>query len=124
MAKMSVRRDKVEKELGVNIPSDYANFLDEYGTYEEDDVEIYGLDDEVIDINKIPCVIGATKILREAIDLPERFLVIQHTGYEGEIICLDTKSGAIYLISDHKQDRIADSFSEWFNRDILGKRRI
>jgi len=118
---MFERRDIVEKELGVNIPADYAKFLDEYGTYEEDDIEIYGLDDEVVDINKIPCVIGATKILRKAIGLPKRFLVIQHTGHEGEIICLDTRSGAIYRISSDgmTQDKIAESFGEWFNRDIL-----
>ncbi len=116
MSKMSVRRDKVEEELGVNIPSDYAKFLDEYGTYEENGVEVYGLDDEIVDINKIPCVIGATKILRKSINLPRSFLVIHHTGYEDEIVCLDTESGAIYRISQGQRKKIANSFNDWFSK--------
>ncbi len=116
---MSERQQMVADELGVSIHSDYANFLQKYGIYERDGLEIYGINDEIVDINKIPCVIGATKILRKAINLPKAFLVIQHTGYEDEIICLDAESGAIYRVSDQKKQKIADSFSEWFNRDIL-----
>jgi hypothetical protein len=107
---MSPRQETVEKALGITLPPDYVDFLEEYGTYEADGLEIYGIDDEIVDINKIPCVIGATKILRKGTDLAKHFLVVQHTGYEDEIICLDTEAGGIYRISGQEQERIADSF--------------
>jgi hypothetical protein len=52
--------------------------------------------------------------------LPHRFLVIEHTGIEDETICLDTKDGKVYSIGWVFGNRkIADSFDEWFKRDII-----
>jgi hypothetical protein len=48
------------------------------------------------------------------------FLVIHHTGIEDEIICLDTENEKVYSISgEFGNHKIADSFDEWFERDII-----
>jgi hypothetical protein len=109
-------QELVEKELGVGLPTDYIEFLNKYGIYEDDGIEIYGIDDEVKDINKIPCVIGATKTFRTESNLPHHYIAIQHTGYEDELICLDTKSGTIHSLSFEGEKKIADSFREWFSQ--------
>jgi hypothetical protein len=111
---MNNRKQTVEHALGVIIPADYADFLNRYGIYEVDGVEVYGLDDEVIDTEKIPCVIGATKIMRGHVRIPHSFLAIRHTGYEDEVIFLDAESGAVYSILFGELKRISDSFGEWF----------
>jgi hypothetical protein len=119
---MSSRKKIVEQELGVKVPAQYEVFLKTYGDYEAPGIEVYGICDKTVDIEKMPCVIGATKIHRRDDNLPQRFLVIHHTGFEGEFICLDTEDEKIYAISHYfgYHKKIADSFDEWFTRDILG----
>jgi len=117
---MPSRKEIVEKELGVKVPAEYAAFLDRYGIYSAPGVEVYGIDDKLLHYDGIPCVIGATRLFRRGDDLPHRFLVIHHTGVEDEIICLDTENGKIYSFSiDFGNHKIADSFDEWFQRDII-----
>jgi hypothetical protein len=65
-------------------------------------------------------IIGATKIYRKEYSYPHRLLVIHYTGFEDEFICLDTENEKIYSMSRYTGNRkIADSFDEWLNRDIL-----
>jgi hypothetical protein len=121
---MISRKSIVDKSLSIKIPDQYALFLDKHGDYEAPGIEVYGLTDDTIDIEKMPCVIGATKIRRREDKLPLRFLVIHHTGLEDEFICLDTENGKIYAMSRVFGNRkIADSFDEWFKRDILPRSR-
>ncbi|MEI8188908.1 MAG: SMI1/KNR4 family protein [candidate division NC10 bacterium] len=119
---MSKRAHVVAKALGVSTPADYAKFLDTYGTYEADGVEVYGFDEGIVDQDQIPCVIGATRILRENAGLPARFLVIHHTGTEGEVVCLDTKAGEVVLFAGGAISPLVNSFSRWFTKEIIGKR--
>jgi len=117
---MSSRKEIVEKELQVRVPSQYAAFLEKYGIYDPPGVEVYGINDKLLHYDGIPCVIGATKNYRRTENLPHRFLVIHHTGIEDEIICLDTENEKVYSISgEFGNHKIADSFDEWFERDIL-----
>jgi hypothetical protein len=114
------RAEVIEKALGVTLPSGYVGFLEEYGGYEGDGVEVYGYDEEILDVDKIPCVIGATKILRQDYpDLPKSFISLHFTGAENEQVVLDTSTGAVFMIDDTNNERIADSFEEWFRSDIL-----
>jgi hypothetical protein len=117
---MSSRTEIVENELKVKIPSEYSAFLERYGIYDPPGIEVYGITENLLHYDGIPCVIGATKNRRKLYQLPHRFFVIHHTGIEDEVICLDTEDEKVYSISrvfgDHK---IADSFSEWFERDII-----
>lgn len=117
---MSSRKEIVEKELGVKVPAQYETFLDKYGIYDPPGVEVYGISDSLLSYDGIPCVIGATKNFRRMENLPHRFLVIHHTGIEDETICLDTENGKVYSFSlDFGNHKIADSFDDWFQRDII-----
>jgi hypothetical protein len=117
---MPSRKEIVERELGVKVPEQYADFLEKYGIYDPPGVEVYGISDKLLRYDGVPCVIGATEVYRRENSLPNRFLVIQHTGLEDEIVCLDTENEKIYAFSRVFGDRkIADSFNEWFERDII-----
>jgi hypothetical protein len=111
---MSARTRRLEEEFGVSLPRDYAEFLDTYGIYQDDGLEVYGLNDEMADTDGIPSVIGATKIVRKRLDLPPEWIVIHHTGYEGEVVCLDTSSGKVWLVWDGGKEEIDPSFAQWF----------
>jgi len=116
----SERVKLVENKLQVSLPEDYARFLEEYGDFEKDGIEIYGYTEEYIDINKIPCVIGATNLYRELLNLSKNEIVLSYTGFEDYIIILDTKSGKIIETDSNRDDRvIANSFEEWFNKNFL-----
>lgn len=115
------RAQVVQDALGLTLPSDYVAFLEEYGCYEEDGQEVYGYDEEVVDRNKIPCVIGATKILRRTHpELPTTFISLYHTGMENEQVVMDTSTGQVYMITDEEKEQIAGSFEEWFSNQIVG----
>lgn len=117
---MPSRKEIVERELGVKVPPQYEEFLDRYGIYDPPGIEVYGISDTLLRYDGIPCVIGATKLYRQVHDLPDSFLVIHHTGEEDETICLDTEDGRVYSMSHVFGNRkIADSFDEWFERDII-----
>jgi len=122
---MLSRRDMVEKELGVRVPEEYANFLEKHGIYHAPGIEVYGINESLSHYDGIPCVIGATRNARKHEGLPHRFLVIEHLGIEDVMTCLDTKDGKVYSISRvYGNRKIADSFDEWFETDIIefGKR--
>jgi len=120
---MLSRKQIVEKALGVRVPTQYGIFLEKYGIYRAPGVEVFGVNDELLSYDGMPCVIGATELRRRRHGLPHRFIALHYTGIEDEFICLDTEDEKIYSISRWLGDRkIADSFDEWFTRDILGRR--
>ena len=112
----------VEAALGVKVPKQYERFLNKYGIYRTFGIDVFGIDDDLLSYEGIPCVIGATKIYRKEYNYPHRLLVLQYTGFEDEFVCLDTENEKIYIMSRYTGNRkIADSFDEWFNRDILSE---
>ena len=120
---MLSRTETVEKELEVEVPAQYAAFLEKYGIYDPPGIagiEVYGINEKLLSYGGIPCVIGATESYRED-GLPHRFLVIFNTGYEDEVACLDTENGKVYAIelARGRNVKIANSFDEWFDREIL-----
>jgi hypothetical protein len=121
---MPSRAQIVEAALGVKVPKQYERFLNQYGIYRTFGIEVFGIDDDLLSYEGIPCVIGATKIYRKEYSYPHRLLVLHYTGFEDEFICLDTENEKIYAMSRYTGNRkIADSFDEWFNRDILPRRK-
>jgi hypothetical protein len=112
---ISVRGKMVEKALGVEIPNDYALFLNVRGIYAAGPVEIFGLDDDIEDVNEFPCVIGATRYHREHDNLPHLYLVLDDSEADGHMVCLDTEDGGIYVISPEiGTQKLSDSFESWF----------
>lgn len=111
---MSSSRSKyVEDKLGIPLPKDYKLFLDKYGDAETEYFEIYGYTEDYIDIDKIPCVIGAQKLFRQNYPLGKHDIVLAHTGFEDVLIVL-MADGGIYEVSCYDNPRkIAASFKEW-----------
>lgn len=106
---------QLELILGISLPEDYREFIDKTGYLELSNIgtEVYGYRPD-FDIEKIPCVIAATKLNREDYKLQNHEIVISHTGYEDYIVVLDTISGSVFelnLVGDKK--KLADSFSSW-----------
>jgi hypothetical protein len=61
---MNNRINIIEKELNVNLPNSYKNFIQKTGVISDERGEIFGYI-ENMDIDKIPCVIGATKLYKK-----------------------------------------------------------
>ena len=64
---MLSRTETVEKELEVEVPAQYAAFLEKYGIYDPPGIagiEVYGINEKLLSYGGIPCVIGATEIYR------------------------------------------------------------
>ena len=121
------RKEIVEQELGIKVPDQYAAYLEKYGIFHAFGIEVYGISDDLLNYDGIPCVIGATKKLRKSEGLPHRFLVIESIGVDGIITCLDTEDEKVYSISYvYGDEKLADSFDEWFQKDIIeySKREI
>lgn len=118
---MRSREKIVERELGVRLPEDYKLFLRTRGIYEYPGGEVYGITEDIIDLGKIPCVVGATRNARKLYGLPNHYVVIAYTGFEDEMVCLDTPTGQVYVLSLGEYNKIADSFDEWFSKEIIGR---
>jgi len=107
----------VEDSLNVKLPDDYSKFLTEYGDYEINGSEIYGYTEAYIDVEQIPCVIGATKIYRNDYNLSSSEIVISYSGFEDLIVVLDTKTGKVHEIDlDGNKQLLANSFQKWFSQ--------
>lgn len=110
---MTNRSAFVEQNLGVKLPSDYAIFLNEKGIMEICGLEIFGYCECIQDIEKIPCVIGATRLYRLLYDLEDNFIVLGASGYEEILFVLDIQSGKVYETGFDWRHQIADSFDQW-----------
>ena len=105
----------VEEALGVRLPEDYADFLANQGIDESGGIEIYGYDERVLDVNRIPCVIGATRLYREDYQLSPDDIVIGHSEIEDEIIVLETSTGRVSSISHQGRKLLTESFAGWLD---------
>jgi hypothetical protein len=106
---------QLETLLGISLPEDYRGFIDKTGYLGLGNIstEVYGYQSD-FDIEKIPCVIAATKLNKEDYKLKSHEIVISHTGFEDYIVVLDTISGSVFelnLVGD--KTKLADSFSSW-----------
>ena len=103
----------VEEALGVKLPAEYADFVKSRGIDEAGGIEIYGYDERVQDVDRIPCVIGATRIYQSDYALAPSEIVVAHTFYEDEIIVLDTASGRVFGLSHEGRKQLAASVDDW-----------
>lgn len=108
---------QLELLLGVSLPEDYREFINKIGYLSLDNIstEIYGYKPD-FDIEKLPCVVAATKLNKEDYRLQNYEIVISHTGFEDYIVVLDTVSGSVFelnLTEDKK--KLANSFAIWLS---------
>lgn len=103
----------VEEALDVTLPVEYAEFVKTRGIDEAVGIEIYGYDERVQDVDRIPCVIGATRLYQSDYELAPSEIVVAHTFYEDEIIVLDTTTGHVFSLSHDGRKQIAASFGDW-----------
>ncbi|HPI40901.1 MAG TPA: SMI1/KNR4 family protein [Pseudobdellovibrionaceae bacterium] len=106
---------QLESILGFSVPEDYKRFIDKTGylCLENIGAEVYGFRPD-FNIEKIPCVIGATNLNKDNYNLDKHQLVISHTGIEDIIVVLDTETGCVFEqgFSGNKT-KVANSFSLW-----------
>jgi len=104
---------RIEQALGVRLPQDYARFVIKRGVCQVGDIEVYAWDERIQNEDAIPCVIGATRRLRQEGTLQPGDIVIAHTGYEDFVLALDTQDGGVYELGRLGRRRIAESFELW-----------
>jgi len=108
---MSNRVKIIEQELNIRLPKEYKDFINNIGLI-IDTYEVYGYI-ESIDINKIPCVIGATRLYKKDYsNINEDEVVIAFDNYLNQPIILNTKNN-IYLVDFDKKILLSTSFNEW-----------
>ena len=115
---MSSRTKIIEDNLNVNLPQDYKKFIDDIGIISDERGEIFGYI-ENIDIEQIPCVIGATKLYREDYNnISNKEIVINFDDFKNIPIILDTEDGSIYNVDFNQKTQISPNFTEWLNEKI------
>lgn len=77
-----------ETKLGVQFPSDYRQFLLEYGALTFGAAEIYGIFTEDFENSGVPDAVWATLDERKLIKMPLHLVMIYNTEM-GEIFCLN-----------------------------------
>jgi len=113
---MSHRTKIIEDNLNVNLPQDYKNFIDDVGIISDERGEIFGYI-ENIDIEKIPCVIGSTKLYKEDYkNISNKEIVINFDDFKNAPIILNTESGIVYDVDFNQKTQISSNFAEWLNQ--------
>jgi hypothetical protein len=116
------RSEFVENALKVKLPPDYREFIDTIGLISDERGEIFGYNENIKDINRIPCVIGATLLYREDYpNISEKEIVISFDDYENTPIVLDTTTGKIYRISHTQKKLLSKNFKEYL-KSFLSKK--
>ena len=103
---------KVEQALGVKLPKDYANFLNKFGSFEGDGIELLGTwkGDKY---RSHPSVVFGT-ISERKYDLNDEYVVIHVSDEFNDVI--NTIDGKVYQIptgSNVKPKQLAKSFKDY-----------
>ena len=115
---MSTRIKIIEENLNVTLPKAYKEFIDNIGIISDERGEVFGYI-ENIDINKIPCVIGATKLYKkEYQNVSAKDIVISFDDFKNVPIILDTVEGSVYSVDFNNKTQISSNFTEWLNKKI------
>jgi len=114
---MSDRTKIIEENLNVTLPYDYKNFIDNIGIISDERGEVFGYI-ENIDIEKIPCVIGATKLYKKDYkNISAKEIVISFDDFKNLPILLNTKDGSIYNVDFDKKSHISSNFTAWLSEN-------
>lgn len=115
---MRDRVKNIEKNLQVTLPQDYKDFIETFGVISDERGEIFGYI-ENIDIEKLPCVIGATKLYKKDYNnILDNEIVISFDDMKNMPIILNTENGNIYNINYQEKNKINSSFQEWLDSTL------
>ena len=78
-----------ESILGIRFPNSYREFLRRFGRLNFGSSEFYGLEQHLLDVRQSSCV-EQTLWARDMGRFPRPLVIIYDTGWEGEVLCLDT----------------------------------
>jgi hypothetical protein len=113
---MSNEIQLIEDDLKVKLPEEYKQFIINNGLI-SNDIEVYGYVKNM-DVNKIPCVIGATKLYKKNYDnIKNNEIVIAFDEYNNTPIVLN-EDNVVYSISYNKRKLLNNSFSQWLKEYI------
>lgn len=108
---MNNRIQIIENNLNIKLPEEYKQFIINKGLI-SDSYEVYGYI-ENMDISKIPCVIGATKLYKENYkNIKDNEIVIAFDDYKNNPIIINEDNN-IYNVDYNEKKLIAKSFNEW-----------
>ncbi len=117
---MKSNSDKLIKILNHELPKEYKTFINNKGVISDSRGEVFGYSDG-ININKIPCVVGATSLYKnEYKNILNNELVISFDQLENTPIVLDINDGSIYSVDFNKKTKINSSFNNWLTK-IIGE---
>lgn len=115
---MSKRTQVIENNLNVKLPTDYKIFIDDVGIISDENGEVFGYT-EGMDIDKIPCVIGATKLYKEDYkNISTKEIVISFDDLKNFPIILDIENGSISNVDFNKKTQISSNFTEWLYKKM------
>jgi len=115
---MSSRTKIIEDNLNVNLPQDYQKFINDIGLISDERGEIFGYI-ENIDIEQIPCVIGATKLYRRDYkNISNKEIVINFDDFKNIPIILNTEDGSVYDVDFNQKMQISPNFTAWLNEKM------
>ena len=115
---MSKRIKIIEENLNIILPSDYKDFINNIGLISDERGEVFGYI-ENIDIEKIPCVIGATKLYKEDYkNISDKEIVINFDDFKNAPVVLNTEDEHIYSVEFEKKSKIDSNFKDWLARII------
>lgn len=105
------RVHRVQFEMGLRLPPDYARFLIDHGHAELNGIRIFGYCERMSDVEALPCVIGATRRLGPLYGLAGHELVLAQEN--GALFVLDCQSGKVLEVDWLGGRIVAESFGQW-----------
>ncbi len=115
---MNNRVKIIEDNLNVKLPLSYQSFINDIGLISDENGEIFGYI-ENIEIDKIPCVIGATKLYKEDYKtISDKEIVINFDDLKNNPITLNTDNENIYSVEFDKKTKIDSSFKDWLEKKL------
>ena len=104
---------EAQKELGIEFPSEYIDYVKEFGA-----ISFYGTEWTGLNVEGYLNVVEATKQERELNEsFPMDCFVIENLGIDG-IVTVSDSNGVIYNVQYSKKNKICNSLSEYLNMCI------
>lgn len=117
---------QAEQKLKIKFTEDYKYFLEKFGCLSFEGEEFYGLTNDELNADAIPCVIFATESARMRGDISQSMVFVKSSGY-GPLFSIDLSgassvSPVVETSLSYKRDKevnvVAESFGDFFYNEI------